>query len=471
MQNKLIVLFSICFISMISAQENKTQFSLDEAIKFAIKNNYDAKVATNNIAAAKEKQWETTTIGLPQINAKVDYQNWIKQQVSLFPASFSDQYSQLRLLEDFYDLSTLANIKAIPDAPTGLVPVTFGAKQTMNASITLNQLIFDGSYLVGLQSAKTYLKISKQAKEKTELAIREGVINAYGNVLVAEKSIEILKNNLKVLEKNFNDAQKIYQNGLNEEEDVEQLQITLTNVKSQLNKTIRLKNIGYKMLNLSLGRPIKEPLQLTDNLDSLTENNISLSLLTTDFNLKNHIDFRIAENDREGRRLLMLLEKSKALPSLRAFVNFGYMGNANSFSFFNSSQKWFDSSLLGVSLNIPVFSSFQRKAKTQQAKIELENSDIKLVEIQERLNLGVAKAKTDYQFSIEQYDSARKNLKLAERIEKKQQVKFFEGVSSSFDLSQAQNQLYTQQQNYIQSMLDVIAKKAALENALNIPLK
>jgi len=447
MRNNFILVFSICFIALVSAQEKSNKFSLDEAVKFAIKNNYDAKVAVNNIEAAKEKKWETTTIGLPQISAKVDYQNWLKQQLSLLPGEI------------------------VGGAPGTFVPVAFGTKQTMNAAITLNQLIFDGSYLVGLQSAKTYLKISEQAKEKTELSIREAVINAYGNVLVAQKSISILENNLIVLEKNLNDTQKIYQNGLNEEEDVEQLQITLANVKSQLNKTKRLKDISYKMLNISMGKPIKEPIELTDNLDTLVDANISLSLLTKNFNLNNHIDFKIAENDREGKRLLMQLERSKALPTLSAFVNFGYAGNANSFDFLNSSQKWFDSSLLGVSLNIPVFSSFQRRSKTRQAKIELENSDVKLLQIEEQLNLGVVKAKSDYQFSIEQYDSAKQNLRLAERIEKKQQVKFFEGVSSSFDLSQAQNQLYTQQQNYIQSMLDVIAQKAALENALNIPLK
>ena len=447
MRNNFILVFSICFIALVSAQEKTNKFSLDEAVKFAIKNNYDAKVAVNNIEAAKEKKWETTTIGLPQISAKVDYQNWLKQQLSLLPGEI------------------------VGGAPGTFVPVAFGTKQTMNAAITLNQLIFDGSYLVGLQSAKTYLKISEQAKEKTELSIREAVINAYGNVLVAQKSISILENNLIVLEKNLNDTQKIYQNGLNEEEDVEQLQITLANVKSQLNKTKRLKDISYKMLNISMGKPIKEPIELTDNLDTLVDANISLSLLTKNFNLNNHIDFKIAENDREGKRLLMQLERSKALPTLSAFVNFGYAGNANSFDFLNSSQKWFDSSLLGVSLNIPVFSSFQRRSKTRQAKIELENSDVKLLQIEEQLNLGVVKAKSDYQFSIEQYDSAKQNLRLAERIEKKQQVKFFEGVSSSFDLSQAQNQLYTQQQNYIQSMLDVIAQKAALENALNIPLK
>ncbi len=447
MREKILVLMSLFFVGFSFSQETRKSFSLEEAIAYAIKNSYDAKTAANAIVAAKQKKWETTTIGLPQISGQVDYRNWLKQQLSLLPGELAG------------------------GDPGTFIPVAFGTKQTLNAAVTLNQLIFDGSYLVGLQSAKTYLKISEQAKEKTALSVREAVINAYGNVLVAERSVLILKRNLKVLEKNLADVQKIYENGFNEEEDVEQLQITLSNVKSQLSKTERLRLIGYKMLNLSMGNPINETLELTDDLEMLIQKNMKLSLLSESFNLDNHIDFKIAENDREGKRLLMQLERSKALPSLSAFVNFGYAGNANSFDFFQRSQRWFDSSMLGLTLNVPIFSSFQRRSKTQQARIALENSDIQLVKIKEKLNLGVAKAKSDYQFSIEQYDASKQNLRLAERIEKKQQVKFFEGVSSSFELSQAQNQLYTQQQNYIQSMLDVIAKKAALENALNIPLK
>jgi len=249
------------------------------------------------------------------------------------------------------------------------------------------------------------------------------------------------------------------------------LQITLTTVKSQLNRTIRLRDIGYKMLNISMGNLIDEKIVLTDNLDSLILENIDLNLLSKTFSVSNHIDYKIAENTKEGNRLLVLLEKSKALPTLKAFVNYGYAGNADSFDFFRSDQTWYNSSLLGVSLQIPIFSSFNRRSRTRQAKFDLENADIKLIEIKEQLSLQAAAAKSDYKFSIEQFQSAKQNLGLAQRIEKKQQIKFFEGVSTSFDLSQAQNQLYTQQQNYIQSMLDVIAKKAALENALNIPLK
>lgn len=447
MKKIILAFISTCFFLVTNAQEKTMHISLKEAIDFAIKNSYNTKASKNDIASASEKVWETTATGLPQISGAIDYTNWLKQQVSLLPAEI------------------------VGGAPGTFEPVTFSPKQNTSATVTLKQLLFDGSYLVGLQASRTYLKISKQANEKTELLTREAVINAYGNVLVAENSISIFNGNIKILEKNLHDAKKIYENGFNEEEDVEQLEITLGNLKSQLNSVKRMKDIAYKMLNLSLGSPINTELALTDTLDSLAEKNISLNLIADDFNVNEHIDFKIAENDRESKRLLVKLEKSKALPSLSAFVNYGAQAYSNDFSFFKKEQNWFNSSLLGVSLNIPIFSSFQRNSKTQQAKIALETADIRLLETKQRLSLLAEKAKSDYQLSIENYATAKKNVGLAERIEKKQRIKFFEGISSSFDLLQAQNQLYAQQQNYIQSMLDVIAKKATLENALNLPIK
>ncbi|WP_236545015.1 TolC family protein [Tenacibaculum maritimum] len=421
--------------------------SMQEAIDYAIKNSYTTKVAENDVKAAIKKRWETIATGLPQINGEVNYINNLKQPVSLLPGEIVNKEKGT------------------------FVPVTFGTKQTMNATVTLNQLLFDGTYLIGLQSAKTYLKISKQAKEKTILATKEAIINAYGNVLITEKTIEILERNKKVLEKNFNDAKKINENGLNEEEDVEQLEITLGNVESSLRNAIRLKGIAYQMLNLSLGNSINTKLVLTDNLDSLMLTNIDLELLTKTFNLEKHIDFRIAENDRKSKYLLMRLQQSKALPSLGAFLNYGAAANSNTFSFLDESQDWFKSSVLGISLKIPLFSSLGRSAKTAQAKIALASADIRLEEIKQKLSLQAEAAKSEYQLSIENYETAKRNLELAERIEKKQQIKFFEGISTSFDLYQAQNQLYSQQDKYVQSMLNVVAKKAKLENALNITIK
>ena len=271
---KHIILTSILFLSLvIHGQEKSMIISLEEAVIFALENNYNIKESKNSILSAKETVWETTATGLPQINATVNYQNFIKQPVSLLPAAaFDNTVSVVQTVEDYFDIQSNRD----PVLPQGFIPVVFGTQQNLNASVTLTQLLFDGSYLVGLQASRAYLKISEQANEKTEILTREAVINTYGSVLVTEKSIAILKSNLKILEKNLNDAKKIYENGFNEQEDVEQLEITYGTLKNQLNNMQRMKIIAYQMLNLSMGLSIDTELILTDSLDSLAEKNIDL---------------------------------------------------------------------------------------------------------------------------------------------------------------------------------------------------
>jgi outer membrane protein TolC len=175
----------------------------------------------------------------------------------------------------------------------------------------------------------------------------------------------------------------------------------------------------------------------------------------------------MAQNFQEQRELEIKLEKSKALPSLSANVNFGYNAFGDQFQFFTQNQKWLNYSNLGVNLSVPIFSSLARSARTQQAKIALDQAKTQLTETEQRLKLQYATAKSEYEFSIEEYETAKSNLKLSERIEKKQQIKFTEGLSSSFDFNDAQRQLYTAQQNYLQSMVNIINKKASLEKVIN----
>jgi outer membrane protein TolC len=165
--------------------------------------------------------------------------------------------------------------------------------------------------------------------------------------------------------------------------------------------------------------------------------------------------------------LLLKLEKSKELPSLGAALNYGYNAFENQFDFFSKNQKWNNFANLGISLNVPLFSSFGTSARKQQAKIALEQAKTNLTETEQKLTLQFQKAKSDYEYSIEQLATSKDNLKLAERIENKQQIKFKEGLSSSFNLSEAQRQLYAAQQNSLQAMIDVINKKAALEKLIN----
>ena len=443
MKKNLVLSFLILATSLSFSQQETKSYSLQEAIDYALENNRTAKNAARDIEGAKQQKWETTATGLPQISATIDYNNWLKQQISLIPAEF------------------------FGGNPGEFAEVAFGTTQTMNATVRLNQKIFDGSYLVGLQSAKVFLEISENAKEKTDLEVRKAVINAYGNVLLAEESVKILERNIAVLQKNLDETSKIYENGLTEEESVEQLQITLSGIESSLSNTNRLKTLAYQMLNITLGLEIEVNVMLSDSLESLTSQNIVLSLLNADENVEGTIDYRIAANDTRSKELLLKLEKSKALPTLDAFINAGYAGNSNNFDFLKSEQQWFGSSLLGVSLNIPIFSSLGRTAATQRAKINLEKSKDDLIETEQKLRLQISQAKSNYRFAIEDYENKKQNLNLAERIEQKNQTKFFEGIASSFDLRQAQTQLYTSQQEYLQAMLDVINNKADLETVLN----
>ncbi len=465
MKKTLIITLGLLFSYYINAQESTNSFTLQQAIDFALENNRTAKNAARDIKAAEKQKWETTATGLPQVNASIEYNNWLKQQVSLLPAAaFDNTQSTIDIVNDYFDVNQ-DNFNI--NAPEGFIPLRFGTKQTMNASATVSQLLFDGSYLVGLQSAKVFLEISKNAKKKTDLEVRKAVINAYGNVLLAKESVKILEKNKAVLQKNLDETTKIYENGLEEEESVEQLQITLSGIESNLNNTSRLKTLAYQMLNITLGLDLNSSTTLIDDLESLTAQNISLELLNGQENVENTIDYKIAFNDKTSKELLLKLEKSKALPSLNAFVNGSYAGNSEEFTFAKSDQKWFGSSLLGVSMNIPIFSSLGRSASTQRARINLEKAEDDLTEVEQQIKLQIASAKSDYQFAIEDYENKKQNLNLAERIEKKNQTKFFEGISSSFELRQAQTQLYSAQQEFLQAMLDVINKKAELETALN----
>ena len=391
----------------------------------------------------RKQKWETIATGLPQISAGVSYQNQLKQPVSVIPAEI------------------------FGGEPGTFAEVVFGQPQSASATATLKQQIFDGSYIVGVQATKAFLRYSANNKEKTDLEVRKAVTEAYGNVLLAQESVEIFEKNKTALDKNLFETQKLYENGLGDEESVEQLQITLSSVENQLKNAIRLEEITLQMLNLVMGIAIDAPTKLSENLDDLAQKQVDLTLLESDFNIENNIDYKLALNLNEQRFFEHKLAKSRALPTLNAFVNYGTSAFADDFNFLNSDQQWFGSSILGFDLNIPIFSSFKRNASTARAKIAVEKAKTQLSEAEEQIRLQLESSKSNYILAIEQYDTAKNNLDLAERIENKNQIKYTEGLASSFELRQAQTQLYDAQQGYLHSMVEVINKKTELETILN----
>ena len=443
---KLIFLFSslICLNSW--AQEPIVEplvLSLEEAVALGLENNYSSLKSEKEVEKALAQKWEIISQGLPQINGNVDYQNFLKQPVTLIPGEIGG------------------------GEPGTFVPVRFGTQQNLSATATWSQLIFDGSYIVGVQSARTLLQISKNAKIKTDLEVRKAVINAYGNVLMARETVDILQNNLDNISKNLSDTQKIYENGLAEEEDVEQLKITRLGLENNLNRSLRMLDISYQLLNMAMGIPVEREVLPTDDLNTLALQFYDLELLAETIPVEENIDVRIARNTAEAARIYVRLEKAKALPQLTGFLNYGTTGHSDSFTFFNEDQEYYQQSILGVTLNVPIFSSGMRNSRTKQKELEYEQAMLDLVETRNRISLEIEAAKADYRFSLENFQAQQESLELAERIEKKNQIKFFEGLASSFELSEAQRQLYTAQQNLLQAMLEVINSKVELENVLS----
>lgn len=435
------------FAASLNAQENKYSFTLQEAIGFAIKNNRAIQNAERDVRIAVQTKRETTATGLPQINANIGYNNWLEQQVSLIPAEF------------------------FGGAPGQFAEVLFGTKQTMNSAVTVKQKLFDGSYLVALQAAKVFLEISKNSKEKTINEIGKIVAYSYGNVLLVEENLEIVNSNIALLEKNVWEVSKVYESGLIEEESLQQLQLTLSGLKSNQRYSKRLKDLAYQMFNNSLGLDLTAEVVLTNSLDELVVFYSTLTTSRSENEFEEVIDFKIAVNSVKSDELLLKLEKSKALPTLNAFVNGSYSGNSQRFSFTENSQKWFGASLFGVTLDIPVFSSFKRSASTQRARLNLEKSKSNLEDTTNKIKLEINTARSNYEFAVEDYEIKKKALDLSKNIATKNEIKFFEGLTTSFDLSQAQRQLYIAQQDYLQSMLNILLKGVDLESLINTPLK
>ncbi len=443
----LLLLLSTIGFTQEENQNKSYAFTLQEAIDFAIDSSYATINARRDVAIALKQKWETTADGLPQINAAGNYEYNAIVQITPVPGGlgFGGEEGEF-------------------------IPVQFTPRQNMNASVTLNQLIFDGSYIVALQAAKTFLEYSDNEETRTKLDVRKDVVSAYGNVLLTHNSISIIESNLETAKKNLYETRKTFENGLAEEEDVEQLQITYQQLQSQLNNAKRMKEISKESLNMVLGLPITTEVTLLEDLEVLANRNaLEAEILTDDLEVENTIDFKIADNLVKQRELEMKLEKSRALPSLSAFANYGQTSFGNSFEFFSSRADWFEFSVIGLSLNVPIFSSGQRSARTQKARIEMDKAETQKTQAINQIKLQLNNAKSNFEFSVDNYDLSKKNLELAERIEHKNQLKFKEGVGTSFELRQAQQQLYSAQNELLQSMLDIINSKAEIEKIINTP--
>lgn len=285
-------------------------------------------------------------------------------------------------------------------------------------------------------------------------------------VLISDENLNVLEENTKNLEQNLLEVEALYKNGFMEEQDRDQLALLVKVSKNAFENGIRKAEISRNQFKFILGIPIENEVQLSDNLDQLIQPNLQQAFIEKELDLTNHIDYKIVKTQERASELLLKQQKSFYLPKLSAFFSYQQNSFSQQFDFANDAP-WFPTQVYGLNLSIPIFSSFGKHHKTQQAKIEVEQLGIAKEQVEQQLKIQASNSKAEYSFALSQYRSAKDNLDLAQSIFDKTKIKYQEGISTSLELTQANNQLLEIQGNYINSALQLINAKSNLDKALN----
>ena len=437
----LILLIGIMVLPAPIAGAQVKYFSLKEAQEYAIRNNYQARNAIIDVALAAKKVKENLATGLPQVDGSISYNNFLSLATQLIPAEF------------------------FGGEPGTYLEVQFGTKHNASAQMQLSQLVYSGSYIVGLQAAKEYVKLSKHQLEQVEQDVKQAIANSYYLVLVSQKNKELMAKTISTMEKLLGDTQAMYKQGFMQDTDVDKLALLLSDLKtSVLNADNQLKN-ALSLMKFNLGMSISDEIQLTDNLDLLLLAIDPRISMDEAFKLEDHVTFKLMEDQESLSEYQVKLARMAYLPTVSAFLSAQGNAQRNEFNFFDFNEKWFPTTLIGVQFAIPIFSSGNRLYKVQQASLELEKIKNSRLQINESLVMGAATARNNLEIAVETYKNKKNSLSLASRIYDKEQIKYKNGTSSSTDLNQSYNQLLESQGTFLGATLDMLNKKLELDKA------
>lgn len=447
--NKKVFIIIVFFLGVfvlpgISQEKITNRFSLKEAQQYAIENNYEIKNKQLDIELARKKIWETTAIGLPQVSGSGSYNHFLDIPTQLIPAEFFD------------------------GEPGTFIPVQFGTKHNATIGISVSQLIFSGEYIVGLQASKIFLELSTRGLAKSENDIRETIAKSYYLVLVAAESKKILTQSLDNMKRIQRETEEIYKEGMIEDTDVDQMRLTVSNLENSLATLTKQVELAIRLLKFQLGIDFEESIELTDSIDGvLTAQSVSPSLVK-EFDVSQNIDFQLLETTENLQKLNLKRQQSAYLPSLAGFASFSRNAYRKEFTFFDSDEKWFPTNLVGLQLTVPIFSSGMRISRIKQARIELEKIQNTKQQVGQGLILSYEQSKNSLRTAWDKLETEKKSLSLSENIYNKTIIKYKEGISSSLDLTMAQNQYLSTQGNYLSAMVELLNAKAELDKVLNV---
>lgn len=402
----------------------KLQLDVSQAVQYALDNNLTVQNSTIDEDIARKKILASIATGLPQINA---------------------------------DASLSENIK-LPTMVIDGHPITMGKKINAGAGLEVSQLIYNGSYFVGVQTAKLYKELTKKQSQKTHIEIAEAVVKLYYLILINEQSINILeknKANINTLYENTKDLAKV---GMAESIDVDQFEVQVIAMDNAIRAMNRTLEVNYNMLRFQLGLELGVELELISDINILIDNTLSKDQLSKDFDIYTHIDYQLMNYQEAMSEKKIELEKAAFQPTVAGFYQYNKNWLGDNFSNMNS----FPSSVVGVQLNMPIFSSGERSAKVKQAKLELEKVRNSRQLLEEQLSIEYRQGQYDLRNAVENYEAQLNNVSVTQRVFDNITLKYNQGMVSSLDVTQANN-------NYLASETEMInAKLELLNTSLNM---
>lgn len=439
--NRFVILIILSCLGFHAQAQETQQFSLKQAQDFALQNAFSAKSTDLAVQQARSRVNEQISMGLPQVNGTADYSNYIERPVSVIDQKF------------------------MGGTPGEFISFPFGTFHNLTFGASARQMLFDPTWIIGVQGAKLYVEKMRNLDKKNDQDLMVQIEQGYYTVLVAQRNAELLEKNLATLEKTFFETSQLFKNGFAEESAVDQLSLLVANSKTSIDKAKRQVETSKNLLKFQMGFPIEKDIQLTDDLESLWLLNNHETLMSSKFDVTNNINYRLADIEVTLNDYLVKIEKAKYLPTGNAFINYQTNAQRNEFSFFDP-LPWYQSSFWGVGLKLPIFDSFQKAASVKNSKLNLQRIKDQKDFTEQQLKLEDATARSNYISAFEQLRAEEANIKLAEKIRDKTIIKFNEGIANSTELTQIENQLLSTQGAYINSLFQLLNTKAELNKIL-----
>ncbi len=416
--------------------------SLEDVRQYALDYNAEIKTARTDIEIAEKQIRETTAIGLPQINASLGYNYYVDIPTSLIPAEF------------------------LGGEPGEFAEIQFGTQHNMTATASVEQLLFDGQYIVGLRAARIYRELAGKNLQRSEVEVSSMVRETYFLVQLVSENLKTVRKNLTNMEQTLFETQRLREEGFTDPIHVDQLLLTIANMKHRITDLERQKLLTKNLLKFQAGIDLDTPVLLTDDLEFLFGELLSGIPAEHTFDPEQHIDYRLADTQEAMSLMVLRREQSSFLPTLSASFIRQEMAMRDSFNFFASGRSWFPATFFTVNLNIPIFSSGMRSAQVQQARLELEKFRIAKDHISRNLILQKNEAVAEFESALEQYKNEQGSLVLAQRVFDRTSIMFREGMASSLELTQANEQLLNSHVNYHNAMFALLNARNKLDKAL-----